>query len=202
MSGRHSRSVGVPVHSGAMSRFGHNKSALVVVDVQNDVVGVSENRDEMVANINALLEKARAEQVPVVWVQHSHEQGLPRDTEGWRFVPELSPRADEPLVHKLYGDSFADTDLAEQLERLGVDHLVVTGAQTDMCIRSTLHGALARGYDATLVGDAHGTEDMREWGSPVDQAGAIAYANLYWSESKTHEAEGGVVATGEVEFKR
>lgn len=185
-----------------MSRSNLNKSALIVIDVQNDVVATSSNRDEMVANINTLVDKARDEDVPVVWVQHSHPEGMPRDSEGWQIVPELGPEADEPIVHKLYGDSFADTDLADQLERLGVDHLVVTGAQTDMCIRSTLHGALARGYDATLVGDAHGTEDMREWGSPVDQEGAIAYTNLYWSESKTHEAEGGVEKTAEVQFKR
>lgn len=185
-----------------MSRFGTDKSAVIVIDVQNDVVATSTNRDQMVANIRTLVDKARGEGVPVVWVQHSHETGMPQGSDGWQIVPELQPGDGEPVVHKTFGDSFADTDLAEHLERLGVDHLVVTGAQTDMCVRSTLHGALARGYDTTLVGDAHGTEDLREWGSPVDQEGAIAYTNLYWGESKTHEAEGSVVATSEVEFKR
>ena len=58
--------------------------------------------------------------------------------------------------------------------------LAVVGAQTDACIRSTLYGAFVRGYDATLVSDAHTTEDQTEWGAPPpDQV--IAHTNLYWT---------------------
>ena len=57
-------------------------------------------------------------------------------------------------MHKTFPDSFEDTDLEEVLAKAGVGRLVVAGAQTDECIRSTIHGAFARGYDVTLVGDA------------------------------------------------
>ena len=174
-------------------------TALLVIDVQKGVVEPSPNREELIANINTLLDRARAQGVPVVWVQHSG-RGLEQGSPAWEYVDELARLDSEPLVHKEYGDSFADTDLEEQLEKLGVGRLVVTGAQTDMCIRSTLHGALTRGYDATLVSDAHGTEDMREWGAPMGPEEAVAYTNLYWSESRTHEAAGDVKPTAEVTF--
>ena len=79
---------------------------------------------------------------------------------------ELKPDDAEPLVEKNYGDAFEDTNLEKVLSGLGVGRLVVAGAQTDACIRSTLHGAFARGYDATLVSDAHTTEDQSSWGAP------------------------------------
>ena len=71
------------------------------------------------------------------------------------------------------------------------------GAQTDMCIRSTLHGALVRGYDATLVSDAHTTEDMTQWGAPPPD-GVIAHMNLYWSNQRAPGRAGGIVASKDV----
>jgi nicotinamidase-related amidase len=139
-------------------------TALLVVDVQKNVVEGAPERDTVVANVGSLVEKARKEQVPVVWVQHSSEQ-LATGSEGWRIVPELSPDDAEPHIEKRYGDAFEDTTLETVLSGLGVGRLVVVGAQTDACIRSTLHGAFARGYDATLVSDAHTTEDLMEWGA-------------------------------------
>src|SRR6266508_4731248 len=88
--------------------------------------------------------------LPVVWVQHNSEH-LARGSDNWRIVPELTPGDAEPLVEKTYGDSFEDTTLETVLFGLGVGRLVVVGAQTDACIRSTLHGAFVRGYDTTLV---------------------------------------------------
>ena len=125
-------------------------TALLVVDVQNGVVTGNHERDAVVTNVGNLVEKARKADVPVVWVQH-HDQGLQRGSDAWQIVPELSPADGEPRVEKTYGDSFEDTNLENVLSDLGVGRLVVAGAQTDMCIRSTLHGALARGYDAILV---------------------------------------------------
>lgn len=184
-----------------MSRYPDRpNSALLVIDVQRGVVAPSPNRAELVANIDALVTKARAESVPVVWVQH-HDEGLVEGSDEWQIVDELAPAATEPIVHKEFGDSFAQTDLDERLAELGVGRLVVTGAQTDACVRSTLHGAIARGYDATLVADAHGTEDMREWGSPIGPDEAVAYTNLYWSFTRTHEAVGSVTPTAEVSFR-
>jgi nicotinamidase-related amidase len=173
-------------------------TALLVVDVQNGVVAEGHERDAVVANVGTLVEKARSAQVPVVWVQHS-DAGLARGSDEWRIVPELDPGEGEPLVEKSYGDSFEATDLESVLSGLGVGRLVVVGAQTDMCIRSTLHGALARGYDATLVSDAHTTEDLSAWGAPSPDL-VIAHTNLYWGDQKAPGRTAGTVETKDVDF--
>lgn len=175
-------------------------SALLVVDVQNGVVEGAHERDTVVANIGSLVEKARQEGIPVVWVQHSDDH-LARGSDNWRIVPELTPGDAEPLVEKHYGDSFEDTSLETVLSGLGVGRLVVVGAQTDACIRSTLHGALVRGYDATLVEDAHTTEDLRQWGVPVSAEQVIAHTNTYWSWSDSPGRTGDVVPAAEVDFR-
>jgi nicotinamidase-related amidase len=173
-------------------------TALIIIDVQNGVVDGAHNRDEVIGNINTLLGKARGEGVPVIWVQHSDE-GLPVDSEEWKYVPELVRLESEPLVHKNYGDSFEATDLESHLAERRIGRLVVAGAQTDMCIRSTLHGALVRGYDATLVGDAHTTEDLTAYGAPTPDK-VIAHTNLYWDGQAAPGRRGGTVATAEVTF--
>jgi len=173
-------------------------TALLVVDVQNGVVEGAPGRDEVVANIGNLVEKARRNEVPVVWVQHSSDALVPGSDE-WRIVPELSPDAAEPLVPKRYGDSFEDTTLETVLSGLGVGRLVVVGAQTDSCIRSTLHGAFARGYDATLVSDAHTTDDLTAWGAPPPEQ-VIAHTNLYWSDQTAPGRTAGTVETANVDF--
>jgi isochorismate hydrolase len=173
-------------------------TALIVIDVQNGVVGGNHEREAVVANVGSLVDKARRERVPVVWVQHS-DQNVVRGSDGWRIVPELSPGDSEPLVEKHYGDSFEDTTLETVLSGLGVGRLIVVGAQTDACIRSTLHGAFARGYDATLVGDAHTTEDQSAWGAPPP-AQVIAHTNLYWNYQTAPGRTAGTVETKDVDF--
>lgn len=173
-------------------------SALLVIDVQTGVVAGAHERDAVVANIGSLVEKARQEHAPVVWVQHADE-GLARGSDAWRIVPELSPHTTEPHIEKRYGDAFEGTTLESVLSDLGVGRLVVAGAQTDACVRSTLHGALVRGYDAILVSDAHTTEDLTEWGAPPpDQV--IAHTNLYWSFQTAPGRTAGTVATRDVDF--
>ena len=174
------------------------KTALLVIDVQNGVVEKAHERDAVVANVGSLVEQARREGVPVVWVQHFSEE-LAKGSDRWRIVPELTPADAEPLVEKTYGDSFEDTSLETVLSELGVGRLVIVGAQTDACIRCTLHGAFARGYDATLVSDAHTTEDLTEWGAPPpDQV--IAHTNLYWTHQTAPGRTAGTVETKDVDF--
>jgi nicotinamidase-related amidase len=173
-------------------------TALLVIDVQNGVVTGNHERDAVVANVGSLVEKARENEIPVVWVQHNDE-GLVEGNESWEIVPELAPDASEAIVQKRYGDSFEDTNLESVLSDLGVGRLVVAGAQTDMCIRSTLHGALARGYDATLVQDAHTTEDLSPWGAPSPEL-VIAHTNLYWSNQTAPGRTAGTVETKDVDF--
>jgi nicotinamidase-related amidase len=155
------------------------KTALVVVDVQNGVVDDAHERDAIVGRIHDLVDRARADGAPVVWVQHSDPDGLAKGSDEWQYVPELVRLDTEPLVHKTHGDSFEGTNLEEVLAAARVGRLVVAGAETDACIRSTIHGAFTRGYDVTLVGDAHTAGDKTSWGAPpVDQV--IAHTNLYW----------------------
>jgi nicotinamidase-related amidase len=175
-------------------------TALLVIDVQNAVVADSPNRTEAIANINSLIDKAREQGVPVVWVQHS-DADMVQGSEGWQYVPELVRRDSEPLVHKSYGDSFEDTDLEARLAERGVGRLVVTGAQTDACIRSTLHGAFVRGYDTILVGDAHMTEDMTKYGAPPPEQ-VVAHTNLYWKYQSAPGRSAGTVKTVEVTFTK
>lgn len=174
-------------------------SALLVIDVQQGNTAQAHNRDGVIANINTLVGRARAEGVPVVWVQHSDE-GMPEGSEEWQYVPELQRNEDEPLVPKHFGDSFEGTELESVLAAHGVGRVVVTGAQTDACVRATLHGALVRGYDATLVADAHTTEDFRQWGIPVSPEQVIAHTNWYWTEAAAPGRKGDTVPTAEVSF--
>ena len=137
---------------------GRDKTALLVVDVQNDVVGNAWHRDAVVGRIAHLVESARTAHVPVVWVQHNADD-MPIGSAGWNLVDALHPAPDEHHIDKQYGDSFAATDLESVFEELNVEHVVLCGAQTDACITATLYGAIHRGYDVTLVEDAHTTDD-------------------------------------------
>ena len=182
-----------------MTTLSHrSNSALMVIDVQKGVVADAHQRDSVVANICTLVTKAREEGVLIVWVQHSDEQ-LEKGSDAWGYVPELVRQESEPLVHKKFGDSFEDTDLEEVLAEGQVGRLVVTGAQTDACIRSTIHGAFARGYDVTLVGDAHTTEDHSAWGAPPPDK-VIAHTNLYWRYQTAPGRTAGVTETKDVRF--
>jgi nicotinamidase-related amidase len=173
-------------------------TALVVIDVQNEVVVNAYRRREVLDAINMLIKQARGARVPVIWGRHSDED-LKAGSEAWQIVAELAPAPGESIVEKSYRDAFEGTDLEQVLSTLGVGKLVVTGAQTDMCIRSTLHGALVRGYDATLVSDAHTTEDMTHRGAPSPDA-VIKHTNLYWSNQRAPGRLGGVVESKDIDF--
>jgi nicotinamidase-related amidase len=169
-------------------------SALLVIDVQNGVVADAHDRDGVVSRIADLVERARRESVVVIWIQHNDDE-LVKGSDGWQIVDGLQPRSDEPVVHKSYNDSFEETSLESELAQRGVGRLVITGAQTEWCIRSTLHGAIARGYDALLVSDAHTTGHMSE---TIPATSVIEITNRYW---KWHSAPGrsaGVETAAEV----
>lgn len=174
------------------------RTALLLVDVQRGVVAEAHRRDEVLANVAAVAQRARAQGAPVIWVQHS-DPGLPIGSDEWQLVPEVPRREAERVVRKRYGDAFEETDLEEVLAAAGVGRLVVAGAQTDACVRATIHGAFTRGYDVTLVSDAHTTEDQSAWGAPPP-AQVIAHTNLYWEYETAPGRTAGVVATRDVTF--
>ena len=136
-----------------------NKPVLLVVDVQVGVMSESWEAPRIIKSVARAVERARAQGVPVVWVQHSNQQ-LVHGSPPWQWVGELAPAQAEALVHKRFESSFEQTTLEAELARLGATHIVLAGAQTNWCIRATAYGALERGYDLTLIKDAHTTSSM------------------------------------------
>lgn len=137
-------------------------TVVLVIDVQNAVVEDGYDSQAVVERIGKVVDAARTGGTPVVYVQHEDEWMTP-GTEGWHIRAEVAPVVGEPIVAKRYPDSFVETSLAGTLEALGAGHLIITGAQSDACIRATSHRALIEGYDVTLVSDAH-TTSKREYG--------------------------------------
>lgn len=172
-------------------------SALLVIDVQNDVVVNAYRRNEVVSTIASLVDRARAEDVPVIWIQHADDE-LPANTPGWQIVDELPVATGEPVIHKHHRDSFDGTTLSEELERLDVQHLVVAGTQTDFCVRWTLHGAQVRGFETTLVSDGHTTDDSTP--DLPTAAQLIAHTNEYWNTQSSAGATAQTVAAADLTF--
>lgn len=182
-----------------MTTLNHRpNTAVLVIDVQNKVVATGHDRDAVVANIAEVVETARRQDVPVIWVQHISKE-LPKNSEAWEIVPELAPAAAEPRIDKHYGDAFEETRLETVLSDLGVGRLVITGAQTDACVRATLHGGLTRGYDVTLVKDAHTTEDLSAYGAPPPGQ-VIAHTNLYWTYQTAPGRTAATVTAKDLDF--
>ena len=155
-----------------------NRSVLLVVDAQVDVMKNGWDAPRVVANIALSVEQARARGVPVLWVQHESED-MPYDSPGWQWVPELVPAAGEVRLFKKYASSFEETSLERELGRLDASHIVLAGAQSNWCIRAAAYGALERGYDLTLVADAHTTDDIqREDGSVIEARGIVDDLNI------------------------
>lgn len=174
-------------------------TAALVIDVQNDVVADAHQRDHVIGNIQKVVDRARAADVPVIWVRHSDE-GLPHGSEGWQIVPELTPDPDEIIIDKKFRSAFEDTTLEGALEKLGVGRLLVSGAQTDFCVRWTLHAASERNYSTVLVSDAHTTDAE----SPKDMAqGAeiIAHTNSTWGSQTNPRTTHQVIATDDLRFE-
>jgi nicotinamidase-related amidase len=151
-------------------------SALVVIDVQVNVVKDAYLRDEKVANMASAVEKARAASIPVIWVRHSEEQ-LPIGSEGWQIVPELLPMPSEPIIEKKFRSTFVETNFEEVLSGLKISHLYICGAETNNCVRHTAMSALEHGYDITLIEDAHTTTGFEWDGFVMDAARTIDEQN-------------------------
>jgi nicotinamidase-related amidase len=155
-----------------------SQATLVIVDVQVGVMASSWESSRVINNVARAVERAREAGAPVVWVQHESEE-LPKDSAAWQLVPELTPRHDEKRVYKRFPSSFEETDLEANLASLGTTHIVLAGAQTNWCIRATAYAALDRGYDLTLLRDAHTTESMELGnGSKVEASSMVTDLNI------------------------
>ena len=167
----------------AINKSERGNSALVVIDVQVNVVSDAYMRDEKVANMAEAVKKARAASVPVIWVRHSEEQ-LPIGSDGWQIVPELVPLASEPIIEKKYRSTFVETNFEEVLSQLKISLLYICGAETNNCVRHTSMGALENGYDIILIEDAHTTTGFEWDGFVMDAARTIDEQNTNFIQYK------------------
>ncbi len=178
----------------------NDKTALMVVDVQVGVMQECENAAQTIANVARTVERARAAQVPVIWVQHESDE-LKRDSDAWQWVPALVPTAGEARVYKQFNSSFEQTNTDELLAQAGVSHIVLAGAQSNWCIRATAYGALERGYDLTLVKDAHTTSDLDLGnGTTIDAATIVRDLNVTMKWLQYPGRRNAVAAAEEVVF--
>ncbi|WP_427018123.1 cysteine hydrolase family protein [Pseudarthrobacter sp. P1] len=159
---------------------GRPNTAVLIIDMQVDVLEGCFDRDGVVARTAALVERARAEGSHVIWVQHDDED-LAHGSAGWQIAPELAPVVSEGRVFKNYRDSFVGTTLALLLEDAKASRLVIAGAQSDYCVRTTARRAAAEGYDVALVRDCHTTTDAEFDGVPVTGEQVVAHTNQYFS---------------------
>ncbi len=177
-----------------------NQSALIIVDVQSGVVRTAWDRDRIVANIARAVSRARAAHVPVIWVQHSDAQ-LVKESPDWQLAPELVPLADEPIVHKSFESSFEDTTLEAELAKRNVSRIVLAGAISNWCIRATAYGALDRGYDLTLLKDAHTAKTIElENGFRIEGEGIVAELNIVMTWITYPGRTAGTAKVDEVSF--
>jgi nicotinamidase-related amidase len=177
-----------------------NKSVLLVVDVQVGVMKGAWDAARIISNVSRAVERARAEGAPVLWIQHSSND-LPMESPEWRWVPELELASGEPLIHKRFESSFEQTTLEDQLAELGATHIVLAGAATNWCIRATAYASLDRGYDLTLVKDAHttGTIELGN-GSRIEAASIIQELNIVMTWLSYPGRKSGTAKADEVEF--
>lgn len=177
-----------------------NKAVLVVVDVQVGVMRDAWRSPLIISNVARAVERARERDVPVLWVQHA-DQDLVCGTPDWQWVPELVPAQGEPLIHKQFNSSFEQTALDEQLARLGATHLVLAGAATNWYIRATAYGAVDRGYDLTLVKDAHTTGTIElDHGVRIEADNVIHELNLAMTWLSYPGRANGIATAEEVDF--
>lgn len=178
-----------------------NQGVLVVVDVQVGAVDGTWEIEKVVANVALAVERARAAKVPVVWVQHNDEE-LVKGSPAWQWVAPLVPGPGEPVVHKNYNSGFEETDLETHLAALGTTHVVLAGAATNWCIRATAYGALDRGYDLTLVSDAHTTGDIDLGTETVPAANIVRDLNVTMQWVSYPGRVNGAAPAASVDFSR
>lgn len=154
-------------------------TVLLVIDLQVGVLRGCLDAERVVDRTAAMVNRARAACVPVVWVQD--HATFRENGSDWALAKPLHVAADESLIRKTYRDSFTDTNLASVLSGIGARRLIIAGAQTDYCVRTTAQSAAARGFDVTLVSDAHTTTDAEWEGTTIDAAHIIAHTNMYFS---------------------
>ena len=179
-----------------------NKGVLLIVDVQVGVMRESWDAPRVIKNVALALERARAQDVPVVWVQHTNED-LVHASPQWQWVPELVPAVDEALIHKTFNSAFEQTALDQELARLGATHIALAGAATNWCIRATAYGALDRGYDLTLIQDAHSTVSLElDGGERIEAESVVKELNIAMTWLRYPGRTNGTATAAQIDFAK
>lgn len=173
------------------------ESVLVIIDMQQGVVSGCIDADGVVNRAATLIDRARAHSVPVIWVMHDP---VGAGTPDWDLVPPLERIDGEAIVRKNYRDSFAQTSLRDTLDQLGATRLIIAGAQSDYCIRTTTQRAAIEGYDVTLVSDAHTTGNAQWDGVTITGAQIVAHTNMYFAGLRYPGQRFDVVTHADVEL--
>ena len=177
------------------------KSVLLVVDAQVGVLSSVWESQRVIGNLEKLVGKARSAGVAVIWVQHSNDEDLKYGSPGWKLVPSFVPASTEIVIHKKYNSSFASTDLDQRLKALGISRIVLAGALTNWCIRSTAYAAVDRGYNLALVSDAHSTESLKlPEGKTVPAESIVADLNAVFEWVSVPNVRTEVRTTADVAF--
>lgn len=196
--------VGYPIFVSAQSNGAAEPratSALLVVDAQVGVLSSVWESKRVISNLETLVAKARSSGVPVIWVQHSDEEELKYGSQGWKLAPNFVPTSTETVIHKRYNSSFASTDLDQRLRALGVSRIVLAGALTNWCIRSTAYAAVDRGYDLVLISDAHSTESLKlSDGKAVPAESIVAELNAVFEWLSVPNVRTAVKKTADMSF--
>lgn len=177
------------------------KSALVVVDAQVGVLSSVWESKRVIGNIETLVGKARSAGATVIWVQHADADELKYGSAAWKLVPSFVPATADIVIHKRYNSSFASTDLDQNLKALGVSRIVLAGALTNWCLRSTAYAAVDRGYNLTLVSDAHSTVPLKlADGKTVPAESIVADLNAVFEWLSAPNVRTEVTKTADVAF--
>jgi len=177
-----------------------DKTALVIVDMQVDVIDSAWHEALIIENTRRAVEKARKRDIPVIWIQHE-SKSKPHGSPGWQIVPELTPHPDEISLDKHSNSAFEKSTLEETLARFGITHIVLAGVLTNWCIQSTAYAALDRGYDLTVLRDAHTTEDFDfDNGESISAANIIESFNIIIGAVRYPGRVNRVISIDELEF--
>jgi len=139
-------------------RLNPKSTALLVIDVQMALFSRPTpiyKADDLLSNINSLVEMFQLSNVLVVYIQHSNNKMLIKDSDGWQFHPDLKIKEADPIIHKVHGNAFKETNLKQVLESRGIEDIVITGLVTQGCVKATSIGGKELGYRVILVEDGH-----------------------------------------------
>jgi nicotinamidase-related amidase len=141
----------------------NEKTALLIIDVQVGIVEAESghvfNSEALLTNINQIISDARLREIPILYVQDLDV--APQESKEFQIHPAIAPLESDRIIHKVATDAFHGTNLHEELQAIGANHLVIVGCKTEYCVDTTCRRATTLGYDVTLVADAHSTTDNK-----------------------------------------